>query len=86
MTRWAFARLITLKIYGHRISNLLVVVWSVLSGGRHFAVHLVLRGRRTSDGFLSAAVITPLMRAAAAGFVYWLTSRQDRRDAPERGR
>ncbi|MDF2599668.1 MULTISPECIES: hypothetical protein [Methylobacterium] len=39
-----------------------------------------------SDGFLSAAIITPLMLAATAGFVDWFTSRQDRRDASEHER
>lgn len=39
-----------------------------------------------SGRFLSAAIITPLMLAATAGFVYWFTSRQDRRDASERER
>ena len=39
-----------------------------------------------SDGFVSAAIITPLMVVATASFVYWFTRRQDRRDASERGR
>jgi hypothetical protein len=37
-----------------------------------------------TGGFLSAAIIAPLMLMVAAGFVYWFTGRQDRHDAPER--
>lgn len=39
-----------------------------------------------SDVFVSAAVVAPLMLAAAGGFVYWFTGRQDRADAERRGR
>lgn len=33
-----------------------------------------------TSGFLSAAIIAPLMLAAAGGFVYWFTAQQDRHD------
>ena len=39
-----------------------------------------------TGGFVSAAIIAPLLLAAAGGFVYWYTGQQDRHDAAERGR
>lgn len=35
--------------------------------------------------FLSAAIVAPLLLAAASGFIYWYTAQQDRHDLSERG-
>jgi hypothetical protein len=37
-----------------------------------------------TGGFLSAALVAPLMLAAAGGFVFWFTAWQDRHDAAKR--
>lgn len=37
-----------------------------------------------TGGFLTAAIVAPLMLAAAGGFVYWFTAQQDRHDAAGR--
>lgn len=38
-----------------------------------------------TGGFFSAAIGAPLMLFAAGAFVYWITAKQDRHDAANRG-